>query len=247
MHLKKCVFVLQIFPYHYHPDFTARPVKGHPSSKAASSASHVDISTEGAEERMRYGGLSPHQHQERFSGTFPGNYSWLCRLDNLTNVVRNFRPENGDYLNFCRSSQLPDISDTASPSSIEDVQSVTHTTRKAWYEEPLSSVSINGPVAFSTQFVTSIQQPITEPPKSQVNVEESLSPSKRYKHWFLEAATQDDVEVIRIDLVSDLVVVYYGQRNERNGENVNGNSEFQRPASGMATYSKDSRTYSYAR
>ena len=189
-----------------------------------------------------YGGFSSRLQKGKFVGSFPGNYSWVCRLDNLGTAVEEFHPEDMRYLSFYESSNFTDLSSNGLNSDT-DVHSVP---QRSWFEVPQSAVANAGKIAnsiFTTQFVTGIKKFAAEESlKSEgINIEQAVDPFRRYydNHCFLPAASHEKSKLLRIDFVSDLIVAYYGQ------ENVESTSHTF--AVGMAIYAIDFRSYSYIR
>ena len=211
-------------------------------------SSHSDISTEEEEERRRYGGLSPQQHKEKYVGSFAGNYPWLCRLDNLENAVNEFSPKNMKYLNLYQSSQLPGHGFSRSRrlgAGDGHAPSLPCPARKEWHEEPQSSLSGSGKVVYDCTFVTGVKKGATESLKRKARLDGESRKQCYSNHCFLPAATQEDLELVRVDLAPGTVTVYYGLRAEARG--VDMLSEVDVPAIAMATYCTDSQSYSYTR
>ena len=206
--------------------------------------SHFNISEEEGDERRRYGGFSIHQHKEKYLGAYPGNYTWLSRLDNLEKSVSGFSPSEMRYLSFYQSSGLPELNSPAASTDLDNglqFHAVPHATRKMWYEGTPSAVSGVGQAifnSFSSQFVTGIQKGGTDSPGAKTHTG-SHSKQRYDNHCFLPAASQEH-KVIKISFVSGLLIAFYGH-----GDNtVPDNEEW---AVGMAVYCADSRTYSYVR
>lgn len=209
---------------------------------------HLDISEEEKDERRRYGGLVTYQH-EKFWGSFPGNYAWLCRLDNLEKTVGNFCPSEMKYLNFYRSSEMPELHDSASNALDGGLKfhSVAHTAKKAWFEEPQSPVTGMGQTvlsSFSAPFVTSGRKRSTDSLSNKTKVQNprTANPTKQVynSHCFLPAASQEELRLVHVDFVSGFLIAYYGQLG-------GGIARDQMCTVGMAVYCLDSRNYYYMR
>ena len=199
------------------------------------SACHSDISKEEEEERRIYGGFSSRVQKEKFVGSFPGNYAWACRLDNLGSIVQDFHPEEMKYLSFYESSNL-------TSNGLGDDTGVLLKPLRTWYEVPQSTATSVGKASsmLSTQFVTGIKKSARERLQNEDPKETNVFKHHYENHCFLPAASHEKSKLLRVDFVPNFVVAYYGQHNAEH-------TSHQRSAVGMAVYSVDSRSYSYIR
>lgn len=233
---------MQMFPHHYHPNFVAGPTRSLHTSKAVPSASHADISREEEEERGRYGGFSSHLQKEKFVGSFPGNYAWICRLDTLGTAVEAFQPDEKEYLSLHATSNLPDspLNDFSESACVHPVP------QRNWYEATQSTATNSGTTVssmFTTTFVTGIRKKISAGPAKNGNadVNDSIYPFKCHydNHWFLPPAPHKKSKLLRVDFVSDFIVAYYSEGNSQDPSQI--------VAVGMAIYATNIRSYSYVR
>ena len=228
-------YLLQIFPHHYHPHFTAGYAKTLGSK--ISKSFQLGVSNEEEEDGKLYGGLSPQQHKEQYVGSFAGSYAWLCRLENLKNTVQEFSPRDLKYLNFSQSSHLPEMPESVLKGSDGGMQShaVVSAPKKLWYEEPPSSVmrGLTDHSSFSSHFISTLKNAGS----SVTNATTRDSSRQCYEsHCFLPATSQDNTKLVRVDITSGLVLAYYGQSNESSPESVMRVVE-------MAVYCTDLRSY----
>ena len=240
------LFYLQIFTHHYHPDFIDGSSKSHHSYSSLSS--QLDTSKEEENERKKYGAIPAHQQTV---SRFPGHYTWMSRLYRLGEIVDDFQPEKMHYLNFQQSTELPRSTSTDDV-LVTDQEIKALPSKSSWYERPQSAVTQDRQIphsSFSTQFVTGIKPTNVLQKKEVISVQESLNPSIRHyrNHCILPAVPQKDLKIIRVDFVSGLVVVYYGQSDSEGDSKVSFTSKFCGPANGMTIYCTDSQSYSYVR
>lgn len=143
-------------------------------------------------------------------------------------------------LDFSRTSRLPHFSESALKLEGSSLAlSVARLSKKAWYEEPQSSTGVSSQASYGTSFVP------TRSFSADSKKDDEDSITRRYdSHCFLPAASQEDSKLIRIDFVCDLVVAYYGQCGTMSGSML---YQDHTPAVGMATYSIESKNFSYVR
>ncbi len=160
-------------------------------------------------ERQRYGGLLPHNNMLKYQGTFPGYYSWMCRLDNLDQTLQDFDMDKCNSVNLHMTSELPwkySKSDSSPTSELEPLPQ-----KRMWYEAPHSSLGSRNAAPASVPVVTGIQT-------SAASLEgdgllDALRPAVRYyqNHCVLPGTCSKDVlRVAHVDFVSGIVVVHYG-------------------------------------
>lgn len=230
----------QIFSHHYHPEFVAGCAKKHHSKVPTSH--HSGISQEEREDWRRYGGLASHQ-QEKFRGTFPGNYAWLCRLESLKNAVGDFFPGEMKFLNLYQSCQMPELVSGALDGGPK-VHAVPHAAKKVWFEYPQMPVAGMGqlPNSFSVPFVTSVRNCGADSQSYRTNFQDTHkkghTKQKYESHCFLPAASEEDLRLVHVDFVSGFLIAFYGP---------SGTVKDQMWTVGMAVYCVDSRSYYYIR
>lgn len=200
------------------------------------------MSQEEKEERRLYGGLVAHQN-EKFWGTFPGNYAWLCRLDSLKKTVGDFSPGEMKFLNLYQSSQMPELCNLTSDCDLK-FHSVPHAANKAWFEEPSSPVAGVGqiPSSFCAPFVTSIRNHDTGSLSYRTKFQDTCTTNQKYdSHCFLPAACLEDLRLVHVDFVSGFLIAFYG---EICSSDITRNQMW---TVGMAVYCVESRSYYYIR
>ncbi len=222
-----------MFPGHYNPRFTRAYVLSQ-RNRVIAPVHQSTIEQEEDGDTLKYGSTST-------IDPYPGYHGYTSRVQRLESIVDNFKPSQSKTLNFYRVSRfqsssayetkrsrllkIPGVRDaiTRVP-GIEPLTSLS----KPWYQEPLvHSVESMTKSNFNVSFITGMSKRVSTSTTgsrqcSQSDLEEALSPSLFHytHHCLLPAPPDPHLQLVRLELLSDLVVCYYGSGDVRMVEGV---------------------------